>query len=203
VGDDGADGMEEKTPMKRRSDLPVSTSYDFSQVLPKWSLIKRRSPLTLNVVELAASALAVGIALAYVHWSLWEAKPYGYFDAEPSTYPGWYIDGRDNLFRLAVYCMAPVIALAGISVIRYIRDDVKGFSRLGYFAMASPLLSLPFVGCFSPIVDLLGIVLAVAAAIQAIQHKENFADLVTTFILLFWLGVDLIYTAGIIGLVSD
>ena len=95
------------------------------------------------------------------------------------------------------------MALSAISLLRAIRNDVRGFSRLGHITMASPLLSLPFAGVLSPITDIVAVVLTAATVLWTFGTGKNKGNLVATLLVFLWLLVDFQFSSRLWNLISD
>jgi hypothetical protein len=104
----------------------------------------KRSPFSLNIVELAF-ALGAGITTWFgLRYFLWITPPWPYdwsmYDSEPL--PAWFTQGRQELFNLFVIPMVFIMAISAMFLLRGILNkEIKFFTRLSNIAIAWPIFS--------------------------------------------------------------
>ncbi len=164
---------------------------------------KDRPPLTLSFLEISFAVLVGLVTLLYLRTSLWGQQPYPWNYPSPDAIPTWFTNGRDELFGTFALPITAIMALSAISLLRAIRNDVRGFSRLGHIAMASPLLSLPFAGVLSPITDIVAIILTAATVLWTFGTGKNKGNLVAPILIILWLLIDFQFSSRLWNLISD
>ena len=155
---------------------------------------KPRSPFSVSVPEIVFAILVALVTWFGLRSFLQSARPYPCgssvnnipIDCGWTEEQAWQTLGMP-LFSKSVIPFVVCNTLAAVFLIRAIRRDAQGFSRLGRVALAWPLLSLPVIpvlfyssACVSPIGFILGILATVTSARQRL-NKLDWISLLITF----------------------
>jgi len=155
--------------------------------------VRSRHPISISALEVAVVAL-VAIS-GIVGFFLVLQQPLYFMFVYTCNLPECCGDGlncdipeRYQIFRAFSIPLAFFLAIGGLSIVRAVRNDVRGFSPLGHAAMAWPAVAsvlfiiggpmvFTFVPCIWPI-PFVGLVPAVIATRRSIRTRSNRADLI-------------------------
>ncbi len=129
-----------------------------------------RSPFTLSLVELLVAVSASISTWLAMYGSLTDSIPFGYYGQNPETYLPLVASFRTHILA----------AISAISLVRWIRNDVRHFSRLGHCALAlQPIFSLsPLVYFCFPFGATMGLGLGIIATFQPVTQHKNMGNLI-------------------------
>ena len=136
---------------------------------------KKRSPISLNTLELTIG-IGAGIATWFsLRYFLWSNSPFSYHEGEPL--PLWFTDGRQELFDLTVIPMVAIMAISAIFLLRGIQNqDIKFSTRMSNLAIAYPLFGFVTVntlGFFSLYCLPIGFIFAFVSYGDFIRRTES------------------------------
>ncbi len=164
----------------------------------------KRSPISLDVIEILAAVAAGVLTALYLPGSLRDIVPFPYQPYQHGEpVPEWFTDDIQWVVRTYTLPIVATVMVAAIALVRVIRDDVGYVSRLGHLAMTVRLVSPPMIGPVSCLAFFVGITLAIVANLQAKrkpQYRGNYLALVYFAV---WLIIDLLFTLDIYRLTSD
>jgi hypothetical protein len=157
---------------------------------------KERSPLALSVLEVAVVAVVGATTWFFFRDSIFSSPPWGYYGQKP--FPPGFMKMQQDLFYGFIWPLIAFMSASAVSVVRCIRNDVLGFSRLGHFVLIWPLVSFPLfcIGytCFIPLIVPFGIGLAIIGTIFSRKKKENLGDLIALGVIVVWYVFGFMYT---------
>jgi len=135
----------------------------------------RRSPFSLNVLELIVAIVAGNGTWFALHYVLWDTPPWpyrwDYFENE--ALPLWFIEARQELFGTFAIPMSIIIAVSAIFLVRAIgKQDFQHFTRICNFAMSWPIFSLIFLNTLS-FLSLYCLPIGLVLAIMALEPSRK------------------------------
>ncbi len=133
---------------------------------------RKRSPLSLDRLEIIVSTPLAIIAWISWHYVIWIQK-FQYPEDIEVTSGDWYRIELNKLFGNYALLLGVVALISAISLVRAIRNDVRGVSRLGHLTLAWPLLFYESLPCFYFCFGVSGIVLAIVATLNSGRSEDN------------------------------
>ncbi len=126
--------------------------------------------------------LVLGLPLAALAWLSWHNAVWA---------ADWYVDDikvtlssvqLEKLFGKYALLLAAIALLSAISLIRAIRNDVPGFTRLGHLALAWPLFLYQFLPSWYLGLGIAGSLLCIAAIVRALAKPTMKGDLIAALL---------------------
>lgn len=150
----------------------------------------KNSPLSFNTLEFRTAVL---IAIFGVIGFFFRMQDPGYFISVSICWPtklccedglNCDIPERTQIFIAFIIPLGCILAIGGISFVRAIQERGFGFSSLGHWSMAWPLLSSSalFIGgpwltlfCLWPL-PFIGLIMAIVASIKSFKKRQYYRD---------------------------
>jgi hypothetical protein len=157
----------------------------------------QRSPLTINRTEALVAALVLVVVELWIYCALLGTGPY-FPDAvedDPSLLT-WLEEEMREIYSTFALPLGSVLLIPSVSLVRYVRKDVRHFSQLGHLASAWPLVTSVFLSntlfiwllstTLGGLLLLVGVALGIIASVRALLTKRHLGDLVSIPLNVAW-----------------